>query len=95
MPDEISLYQAKAKLSALVRQVREGRSIIITLHGEPAAELRPIDRAARRPSLDERLAQLELRGGLERASRAPSDPEGYPKGPRKRGALKRFLSERD
>lgn len=95
MPDEISLYEAKAKLSALVRQVREGRSIIITIHGEPAAELRPVDRSARQQSLEERLAELELRGGVERAKRAPSDPQAFSKGPRVRGALKRFLVERD
>ena len=37
MPDEYSLYEAKAKLSALVKQVREGRTVIITVHGQPVA----------------------------------------------------------
>ena len=41
MPDDHSLSDAKAKLSALVRQAREGRTILITVLGEPAAELRP------------------------------------------------------
>ncbi|HEX4932975.1 MAG TPA: type II toxin-antitoxin system prevent-host-death family antitoxin, partial [Gemmatimonadaceae bacterium] len=74
MPDEYSLYEAKAKLSALVRQVREGRTIVITVHGEPAAELRPVDRSARRQTLTERLEELESRGELTEARRKPGAP---------------------
>ena len=95
MPDEYSLYDAKAKLSALVRQVREGRSIIITVHGKPAAELRPIDDTAERQSLDERLAELDSRRAIVRARRKPRDPGAFPVGPRRPGALRRFLKERD
>ncbi|MGQ0766652.1 MAG: type II toxin-antitoxin system Phd/YefM family antitoxin, partial [Gemmatimonadota bacterium] len=40
MAREFSLYEAKARLSALVRQVREGQTVVITVHGRPAAELR-------------------------------------------------------
>lgn len=95
MPDEYSLYEAKAKLSALVRQVREGRSVIITVHGKPAAELRPIDTAARPQTLDERLAELEARGAIVRSKLKPGDARAFPVGPRRPGALKRFLHERD
>ncbi len=94
MPDEYSLYEAKAKLSALVRQVREGRSVIITVHGEPAAELRPIDRSARTPTLSERLAELEALGAISRAKRQPGDESAFNRGPRKAGALQRFLEDR-
>jgi prevent-host-death family protein len=93
MPDEYSLYEAKAKLSALVKQVREGHTVIITVHGQPAAELRPIDPNARPQSLDERLAELTARGVL--LTPKPSDRSSYPIGPRKAGALQRFLSERE
>ena len=94
MPDEYSLYDAKAKLSALVRQVREGRSIIITVHGKPAAELRPIDEATIQ-TLDERLAELDSRRAIVGAKRKARDAGAFPIGPRRPGALKRFLKERD
>ena len=43
-----SLYEAKAKFSEIVRAVRErGDTITITYHGEPVAEMRPIDAADR------------------------------------------------
>lgn len=95
MPDEYSLYEAKARLSSLVRQVREGRSVIITVHGVPAAELRPVDSTARPRTLDERLAELDDRGLLAPAHRSPGDPGAFPIGPRVRGGLRRFLAERD
>ena len=93
MPDAYSLYEAKAKLSALVKQVREGRTVIITVHGQPAAELRPIDPSARPQSLNERLAELTARGIVLKPKRP--DSGSYPIGPRNAGALRRFLSERE
>ena len=39
---EIGLFQAKTRLSELVRQVRAGESFIITQRGEPSARLTPI-----------------------------------------------------
>jgi len=44
---EIGLFQAKTRLSELVRQVRAGGSFIITQRGEPSAELGPIRRKNR------------------------------------------------
>ena len=95
MPDEYSLYDAKAKLSALVRQVREGRTIVITVHGEPAAELRPVDRSDRKQTLSERLEELESRGELTPARRKPGAPLTLRPVARRPGALKRFLKERE
>ena len=95
MRDEYSLYDAKAKLSALVRQVREGRTIVITVHGEPAAELRPIEKIPRRRTLVERLAELEARGEVSPATRKPGAPLELRPVARRPGALKRFLKERD
>ena len=95
MPDEYSLYEAKARLSSLVRQVREGRSIIITVHGVPAAELRPVDPSTRPQTLDERLAELETRGLLVPSRLSPGEVDAFPIGPKVRGGLKRFLEERD
>ncbi len=85
-----SLYEAKARLSAIVRQVREGHSVIVTVHGEPAVEIRPVGPPP--ADLAARIEDLVQRGTLVE----PRDP-GAPLavGPRKRGALKRFLVERD
>jgi len=95
MPSEYSLYEAKAKLSALVRQVREGATVIITVHGEPAAELRPIAPATDKETNAERLDTLTERGLISPPRLAPSSADAWPIGSRKRGALKRFLEERD
>lgn len=95
MPDEYSLYDAKAKLSALVRQVREGKSVVITVHGEPVAELRPYQRPERKQTLEERIAELTARGVLIPAKRSPGDPEAFKPGKHIPGALQRFLDDRD
>jgi prevent-host-death family protein len=39
---EIGLFEAKTRLSELVRQVGAGESFIITQRGKPAAQLTPI-----------------------------------------------------
>ncbi len=95
MPDEYSLYEAKAQLSSLVRQVREGRSFVITVHGVPAAELRPIDPTRPKQTLEERMAELEARGQIIPARRSHKDPDAFPVGKTVPGALERFLRERD
>lgn len=97
--DEYPLYEAKARLSSLVRQVREGRSVVITVHGEPVAELRPYQPPERPPqTLAERIKELEAAGYISPAT-VDTDQgrkrleswvgEGIP------GALQRFLDERD
>lgn len=45
---EIGLFEAKTRLSELVRQVKTGESFIITQRGEPVAELAPIRHRNRR-----------------------------------------------
>ena len=96
MAEEYSIYDAKAKLSALVRQVREGRSFVITVHGEPVAELRPIEKAQRTQTLEERVAELTRRGVIKPSGRPPGERPDFPLGTiRKPGALQRFLDERD
>ena len=89
MRETYSLYEAKAKLSAIIRRVREGDSVVVTVHGEPVAEIRPIPREP--AALAERLELLAERGILVR-------PEADAPGPRavaRPGALARFLAERD
>ena len=89
MRDTYSLYEAKARLSALVRRVREGGRVIITVRGEPAVELRPIQ--PEELDVSARLARLEERGVVVRQDR---EPELVPIA-RRRGALRRFLEDRD
>jgi prevent-host-death family protein len=89
MRDTYSLYEAKARLSALVRRVREGGRVVITVHGKPAAELCPVE--ADDTDLENRLARLAERGIVVRRT------AGARRGPvaGKPGALARFLAERE
>lgn len=90
MRNTYSLYEAKAKLSAIVRQVREGRRIIVTVRGEPVAEIRPVDRSE--GGIEARLASLEERGAVIRRRPGPLRLQPVVKRP---GALARFLAERE
>jgi prevent-host-death family protein len=90
MRDHYSLYEAKARLSAIIRQVREGRSVTVTLHGTPVAEIRPIEPAAE--NLQQRITELIGRGILVPAE----DPESTPRPIITRpGTLRQFLEQRD
>jgi prevent-host-death family protein len=83
-----STYEAKAKFSEILRQVREGRTITISYHGEPVAEIRPIEK---KRTLDERWKELEERGVLI----PPRDPAARIRPiAHLPGALERFLKER-
>ena len=90
MRNTYSLYEAKAKLSAIVRMVREGKTVVVTLHGKPVVEMRPI--AGGRSGLEARMDELADTGVLVR----PESPRIQPRAVvRKSGALKRFLNDRD
>lgn len=90
MRDTYSLYEAKAKLSAIVRRVREGRPVIVTLHGKPVVEIRAV--TAGGSGLAARMEQLVERGVL-----VPDGPGRPALGTvsRRPGALERFLEDRD
>lgn len=89
-----SLYEAKAHLSALVRRVQGGERLVITVHGEPAAELLPITVGSE--GLDARLDRLAAEGVLERPDRGALSLDDILKPMARRpGALQRFLDERD
>jgi antitoxin (DNA-binding transcriptional repressor) of toxin-antitoxin stability system len=95
MPRKYSLYEAKSKLSELVRQVREGgQSVTITVHGRPVAELRALDAESGVKTTAERHAELE-RAGLVHTVEGKPGQATFPLGVRRRGALRRFLEERD
>lgn len=93
MHRDYPLYDAKANLSRIVKQVREGgESVVITVHGEPAVEII----AYRTPSsnLVERLAEMVARGDVVPASASPREYVYTPRKPARKGGLKRFLDER-
>ncbi len=97
MAREYSIYDAKAKLSALVRQVREsGQTFVITVHGEPVAELRPIAPAVvKKQTPEERFLEMEARGLISPSLLKPGEKPNFKAGEPVPGALQRFLEERD
>ncbi len=85
-----SIYEAKARFSEVIRQVREGRTVTVSYRGEPVAEIRSIGRR-QTPTLEERLDDLERSGALVRPTqpRQTFRPAGH-----RPGGLTRFLAER-
>ena len=84
-----SVYEAKARFSEMIRQVRAGGTITISYRGKPVAEIRAVRKSA---SIEERLEELRRQGTLMRSreTRRPLRP-GAPAP----GALDRFLAERN
>lgn len=96
MRDTYSLYETKAKLSAIIRRVREGHRVLVTVHGNVVAEIRPVDAPGQ--GLDRHLDQLAERGILVRPGeeQAPASRHGALRQVARRpGALDRFLRDRD
>ena len=87
----LSTYEAKARFSEVMRLVREGRTVHISYHGKPVAEIRPIE--GKKKTLEEHLDELERRGLVS----PPAEPGPFRPGPvvRRPGALQRFLDERE
>ena len=85
----LSTCEAKARFSEVMRLVREGRTVHISCHGKPVAEIRPIEE---KKTLEEHLDELERRGIVSPAAdpNAPLEPIAH-----RPGALQRFLDERD
>ena len=90
MAGTYSLYDAKARLSEIVRKVREGQSVTITYRGKPVAEIRPIAPAPQ--TFDDRIRELEERGVIVRSPGRRGKLRPIARRP---GALARFLRERD
>lgn len=88
-----SLYEAKARLSEIIRMVRErGESVTISYHGQPVAEIRPIESPEGETALDRRLRELSAQGVVS----APTGRKLVVRPLAKRpGALARFLEERE
>jgi len=87
----LSTYEAKARFSEVIRLVREGRTVHISYHGKPVAEIRPIE--GKKKTLEEHLDELERRDIVS----PPAEPGPFRPGPvvHRPGALQRFLDERE
>lgn len=90
MPHVYSTYEAKARFSEVLRQVRAGQRVRVTYRGREVAEIRPLE--PEESSLEARLNSFEAEGivgpaGRRRGRLAPLAT--------KEGALERFLDSRD
>ena len=89
MPTTYSTYEAKARLSEILRKVREGQTVLISHRGQEVAEIRPVRRET---SAEEVVKRLEDRGLLQ----GGRDRKGLLAPVANRpGALQRFLEERE
>ena len=86
-----SVYEAKARFSEVIRLVHTGRTVTVSYHDEPVAEIRSVS-PRKSPTLDERLQDLERRGAPVRSATARRMFEPVAGRP---GALSRFLAGRD
>ena len=59
----VGARELKVRLGTYLRQVRQGRTLIVTDRGQPVAELRPI---ADDTTMDAVLAKLEAQGVVTR-----------------------------
>ena len=85
-----SIYEAKTKLSELLRFIKNSGRAIITDRGRPVAQVLSLDEKPK--NLKERIKVLEQSGLLSKSSGKISNIQPIK---RVRGGLKRFLDERD
>ncbi len=83
------IYEAKAKLSAILREVKRGRWVTISERGEPIAVIAPVQCNG---DLESRLMELERAGVIQRASAPLAQIRPIARRP---GALRRFLETRE
>ena len=82
------VHEAKAKLSEILRRVKQGRSVAISERGRVIAQVVPIER---RQDLSSRLRRMEADGVLVRRKRKARTARVVT---RKPGGLRRFLRSR-
>lgn len=88
--DMYSTYEAKARLSEILRKVESGQVIRISRHGKPVAEIRPVGQEP--TTLQERIAELTARGEVVPARNPAARLRPIAHVP---GALQRFLDDRN
>lgn len=90
MTETYSTYEAKAKLSEILRKVEAGGTVRISRRGEVIAEIRPLRPV--RSGLEQRIKELAERGALTATPGVRRDLRPVLSRP---GALGRFLSDRN
>ena len=83
------IYEAKASLGAISREVSGGRRVTISERGEPIAVIVPVERSG---DIESRLAALERAGVIHRASAPLAHLRPLVRRP---GALRRVLETRE
>jgi prevent-host-death family protein len=61
MEKVISAADANRKFSQLLREVKEGRSYVVTSHGRPVARIEPVEEQTRSAAKAALLAHLKAR----------------------------------
>jgi prevent-host-death family protein len=89
VPRSYPVHEAKAKLSEILRRVKQGRSVTISERGRVIARVVPIERPR---NLSTRLRRMEADGVVVRGKRKPRDIRPLARRP---GALRRFLRSRE
>jgi antitoxin (DNA-binding transcriptional repressor) of toxin-antitoxin stability system len=90
--ERATISELKNRLSAFLRKVREGETIVVFDRNRPVARIERIEAGG---IDDERLARLESRGLLRRAVRRPSADELRSPGPAaKRSVVRALIDER-
>jgi prevent-host-death family protein len=88
MTTRLSIYDAKTHFSKAVKEVRAGCEIIITDRGSPVAKLVPYQK---KESLAEKVERLTKMGLITPKKKKKKLTKFY----KSKGALKRFLNERE
>lgn len=73
---KIAIHEAKAKLSALINAALSGEQIVLTKHGRPVAEIRPLaatEKPAEKPSAIQRTVARARTKRLSGVSAAEAD----------------------
>jgi prevent-host-death family protein len=89
MTRTFNTYDAKARFSEVLRYVRGGERVVVTWHGQPVAEIRPIETDDTFP------ARLETMVAERTLTYAAGDKEALQPVTHRSGALERFLEERE
>lgn len=89
MKESYSVYEAKTRFSEILRQVRQGRPVVITDRRVPVARVVGYRASG---SFEERVRMLRERGVLQ--GPAKSDWSKIKPIATRPGALKRFLADR-
>jgi prevent-host-death family protein len=87
---EFSVFEAKNKLSELIRLVNRSGVVPITNRGEPVAQLVPFQKAS---TAGARLEKLEKSGRIER--KGGSESSFWRPAKKIPNAVKEFLKDRD